>query len=135
MPSVSYLSPTDRTYQRMLLTTLGSGTLMAGASATVKVGIACMDFDLKLPNSTVDYTLKFGSGSLVSLLAEYFTDNHTSFAVRQAAVWIAKDDVPYAECGTLISTAYTQGGELTRTRTISQEDYDSAAALVASLLS
>ncbi len=121
----SYLSPSDKSYQRMLITKLGSGTLPAGGSQAVSVSLTCMDFELTLPDSGCSYTYTKGREGTAALLADHFSVSTASFAVQQAAVWIAEDNVTYAECGTLVSTSYGQS-----VRTIKEADYETAGKLV-----
>lgn len=121
----SYLSPSDKSYQRMLITKLGQGTLPAGGSQAVSVALTCMDFELTLPDRNCSYTYTKGSSGVLALLADHFSVSTSSFAVQQAAVWIAADNVTYAECGTLVSTSYGQS-----VRTIKEADYEAAGKLV-----
>ena len=124
----SYLSPSDKSYQRMLITKLGQGTLSAGGSQAVSVPLTCMDFELTLPDSKCSYTYTKGREGTLALLADHFSVSTSSFAVQQAAVWIAEDNVTYAECGTLVSTSYGQS-----VRTIKEADYETAGNLVAKM--
>ncbi len=131
----SYLEPSNKSYQRMLILSLPKGDLAAGKSVTLSMDVACMDFKCILPDSRTQYTFCSGEDGNAAVIAEYFDLNRTySFAVRQAAVWIVQDNVSYAECGTLISTVYDSNGSARTQRTISSEDYSKAQSIVAALI-
>lgn len=131
----SYFEPSNRDYQRMLILSLPWGSLNAGGSAVLSFDIVCMDFKCQLPESRIQYFLCSGEDSGAAVLADYFaTGNKNTFPIRQAAVWIAQDDVSYAECGTLISTITDSTGKTQTSRTITREDYDAATKLVENTL-
>jgi len=134
IPVGSYFESMNRRYQRMLIVSACSGSLKGGAEVSISLDVVCMDFNCLLPESSVSYFLTASGGDSAAVLAQYFENTSSlTFAVRQAAAWIARDDVTYAECGTLVSTIKGEDGSLTNERTISQADYNKAKELVSAL--
>lgn len=122
----TYLLAGSSAYQNLLVTNRVSGDIAPGGKKAFKVNTCCMNIHRDIPSSNKNYTISMTTNQKLIKLAEYFNSNSTSYAVRQAAVWIITDNASYNDCGILVLAG-------SRNRLIGSNDYNTAKEIVNNL--